>query len=44
MKYYKDLGCVADVSGEWISDKGWKWPTKSGRITGTFDEIHASKP
>ncbi|MBG9714238.1 lysozyme family protein [Bacillus cereus] len=44
LKYYKDLGCVADVSGEWISDKGWKWPTKSGRITGTFDEIHASKP
>ncbi len=44
MKYYKDLGCVANGDGEWISDKGWKWPTKSGRITGTFDEIHNNKP
>ncbi|PFN46150.1 lysozyme family protein [Bacillus thuringiensis] len=43
LKYYKDLGCVADVSGEWISDKGWKWPTKSGRITDTFDAVRGGK-
>ncbi|ETE91795.1 hypothetical protein C621_0216970, partial [Bacillus thuringiensis serovar aizawai str. Leapi01] len=34
---------MADVSGEWISDKGWKWPTKSVRITDTFDAVRGGK-
>lgn len=43
LKFYKDLGCVASGDGEWISDKGWKWPTKSGRITDTFDAVRDGK-
>ncbi|MGQ8823800.1 lytic transglycosylase [Bacillus wiedmannii] len=43
LKFYKDLGCVTSGDGEWISDKGWKWPTKSGRITDTFDAVRNGK-
>ncbi|PEB54608.1 lytic transglycosylase [Bacillus sp. AFS098217] len=38
MKNYKDVGCVT-ADGGMSSDKGWKWPTQSTRITDTFDAV-----
>ncbi|MDP4084736.1 MAG: lysozyme family protein [Bacillota bacterium] len=43
--YYQDPGCTASsISPDMVGANDWVWPTKSKRVTATFDEIHNGKP
>ncbi|MED5052595.1 lysozyme family protein [Anoxybacillus rupiensis] len=43
-KYYQDNGCTPASYASVVGANGWAWPTKSTRVTATFDEIHNGKP